>query len=71
MFAIPAPYSATRHTVVMRGGKTIIEWQPCRVIGVDASGDESKYIVEIRGSDGSFFIDKADVIRKPAPTSAA
>ncbi len=70
MFALPAPYSATRHTVIVRGDKTIIEWQPCRVIGVDASGDEPKYIVEIRSKDGSFCIDKADVIRKPAPTAA-
>ncbi|MDL2409967.1 hypothetical protein PY650_30995 [Rhizobium calliandrae] len=70
MFAIPTPYTANRHTVVSRSGKTFEEWQPCRVVGIDAGGDEPKYIVEIRSKDGSFYLDKADLIRKPAPSAA-
>jgi hypothetical protein len=70
LFALPNPYIATRHTVVTRGGKTLEEWQPCRVIGIDASGDEPRYVVEIRAKDGSFYLDKADLIRKPAPAAS-
>lgn len=68
MFAV-TPYSATRHAVVMRGGATIEEWQTCRVIGIDAARDEAYYIVEMRSEDGTFYIDRADMIRKPAPSS--
>ncbi|MBX5239514.1 hypothetical protein [Rhizobium sp. NLR22b] len=70
MFAI-TPFQATRYAVVIKGDRTAQEWQPCRVVGVDASGEEPKYIVEIRSADGSSYLDKADLIRKPAPTNQA
>ncbi|MDN2582366.1 hypothetical protein [Aquibium sp. ELW1220] len=69
MFAID-PYTATHHAVHLSGGQTIETWQLCRVVGIDATGADPKYLVEIRGSDGSFYIDRADLIRKPAPTAA-
>jgi hypothetical protein len=42
-------------------------WEDCRVIGIDASADEPSYIVEIRAADGSFYLERADLIRRPAP----
>lgn len=65
MFAV-TPYAATRHTVTMKARRTIEEWQQCRVIGIDASGDEPRYVVEILSQDGSFYLDRADLVRKPA-----
>jgi hypothetical protein len=62
MFAIE-PYRATRYVVEVKEDATTMSWQPCRVIGIDASLDEPKYIVEIAQA-GEFFIDRADVIRK-------
>lgn len=69
MFAV-TPFTATRHAVVMKGDRTTEEWQPCRVVGIDASGEEPKYLVEIRTKAGEFYLDRADLIRKPAPTAA-
>lgn len=62
MFSI-TPYNASAHIC----GTPNQEWTPCRVIGIDASGDEPCYVVEVRTSGGAFYIDRADIIRKPPP----
>ncbi|MBB4067420.1 hypothetical protein [Gellertiella hungarica] len=62
MFAL-TPYPA-RHMVHTRAGS---EWHPCRVIGIDVSGDEPHYVVEVRADDGSFYLEKAGMIRKDPP----
>ena len=64
MFAI-TPYNATAHLV----GHNVREWTPCRVLGIDTSRDEPTYIVEARTSDGAFYIERADLVRKPAPSA--
>ncbi len=66
MFSI-TPFTATRHAIVRKGKTTTEEWQSCRVIGIDATGDEPRYIVEMRAKDGSFYLDKADLIHNSAP----
>lgn len=63
MFSV-TPYRATRYAVTMKGGDTLQEWQPCTVVGIDASRDEPYYLVEMRSSDGEFYLDRADLIRK-------
>jgi len=57
--------------MVFDKGKTREEWLPCRVIGVDATDLAPKFIVEVRTEDGEYYVDRADLIRKPAPGSMA
>lgn len=66
MFAV-TPYNATYHVVTMDGGRTIERWKACRVIGVVDEAYGPKYLIEIRSKDGMFCLDKAELIRKPAP----
>lgn len=63
MFSVQ-PFEAKRHAVYMDGGKTIEKWEACTVIGVDATRDEPKYIVEVRDGHGACYVDRADLIRK-------
>lgn len=69
MFSI-TPYAALREVArVNANGTTTIRREPCRVIGIDTSGEAPRYVVEIRGTDGSFYLAHEDVITKPAPTA--
>lgn len=69
MFAV-TPFAAMRQIFTMNdAGGMDATWKPCRVIGIDASGDEPTYLVEVRDSDGSFYIAKEDTIRKCPPTA--
>ncbi|MGO4637229.1 hypothetical protein AB4Z43_02195 [Mesorhizobium sp. 2RAF45] len=68
MFSI-TPYAASRYVVQIKDGETRMNWQPCQVIGVDSSGDEPSYLVEVRSANGEFHLDRADVIRKCPPTA--
>jgi len=67
MFAV-TPFPALRmvSTRTPSGGSSVT-WQPCRVVGIAASGDEPMYLIEIRGADGGFYLDRAEMIRKPEP----
>lgn len=58
-------YNALRRTKIVGKPES---WAPCRVIGIDASDGEPRYLVEIRNADGTFYLEKVDLIRKPAPT---
>ncbi|MEX0406912.1 hypothetical protein ABGN05_14705 [Aquibium sp. LZ166] len=62
MFAV-TPYSALRHVISMKDGKTVESWEQCRVVGIDATKDEPQYLVEIF-TKGSSYVDRADMIRK-------
>jgi hypothetical protein len=68
MFAV-TPYSALRYVARLAGDTTTMKWEPCRVIGVDASKDDPQYIVEIRSAAGDFYLESVDSIRKPAPSA--
>lgn len=67
-FAI-TPYAASRYVVQVKGGETRMNWQPCTVVGIDGSGDEPAYIVEVRSAKGEFYIERAGLIRKVPPTA--
>lgn len=64
MFSVQ-PYNATAHLV----GHNVREWTPCRVLGVHSSDHDVVYIVEVRTSDGAFYLERADLVRKPAPSA--
>lgn len=68
MFSI-TPFSALRYVVRIKGGATAMTWEPCRVVAIDASSDEPKYIVEVRDASGDLYLEKVDLIRKSAPTA--
>lgn len=63
MIAIP-PFNATAHLF----GHNAREWTPCRVIGAGIEGPDVLYVVEVRAPDGTFNLDRADIIKKAAPT---
>jgi len=65
MFAVPA-YQALRLTKFVGKPES---WQPCHVVGIDASDQEPRYLIEIRNADGTFCLDRVDLIRKPTPTA--
>lgn len=66
MFAVQ-PYSALRLVKYVGKPET---WAPCRVVGIDAGSDDaSRYVIEVRNADGTFYLDRVDLIRKPAPTA--
>lgn len=68
VFAI-TPYAASRYVVRVKDGETTMNWQPCTVVGIDSSGDEPAYIVEVRSAKGEFYIDRTGLIRKCPPTA--
>lgn len=64
MFAV-TPYIA-KCLIFSKAGE---EWKPCRVIGIDASGDDPQYIVERYDRTGAAFLEKVEMIRKDQPTA--
>lgn len=69
MFAVQ-PYPALHEVArVNANGTTTIKREPCRVVGIDASGAEPRYVVEIRARSGDHYLDFADTIRKPEPAA--
>jgi len=68
MFNI-TPYAAQfYHLVATADGTLRDKWTNCQVIGIDATNDDVRYIVEMRDSDGSFSLERAEIIRKlPKP----
>ena len=63
MFAVQ-PYSAKQYVARVKDGHTTMAWEPCQVIGIDASRDEPEYLVEVRSGDGEFYLERASLIRK-------
>lgn len=68
MFAV-TPYAALREVAKVNatGRATTIRREPCRVVGIDTTGAEPRYVIEVRARSGDFYLEYADTIRKPEP----
>jgi hypothetical protein len=64
MFPV-TPYAGRYYAVKTKDDKTTMRWDPCRVVGIDATGEEPQFVIEIRSSDGSYYLDKVDLTRRP------
>lgn len=63
------PYTAEYHSLVANAeGKLRDQWTRCQIVGIDATQDTIRYIIEVRDDDGTFGLERADTIRKlPKP----